>query len=161
MTGIGTASEIARVNGRLKPCLVPSRSIEVNKISPAPLAAAVSAKATASMPVGLRPPWVKICHSPGATVLASIAQTMHWLPNRSAAVLRTSGLATAAELNETLSAPASKRLRTSSSVRTPPPTVSGIKHCSAVRRTRSNMVPRFSWVAWISRKHSSSAPAAS
>jgi hypothetical protein len=33
------------------------------------------------MPVGLRPPWVKISHLPGETVLASMAQTMHWLPN--------------------------------------------------------------------------------
>jgi len=42
-----------------------------------------------------------------------------------------------------------------------PPTVSGMKQASAVRRTTSIMVPRFSWVALISRKQSSSAPAAS
>jgi hypothetical protein len=45
-------------------------------------------------------------------------------------------------------------------VRTPPPTVRGMKHCSAVRVTRSNIVARFS-VAMMSRKQSSSAPAAS
>src|SRR4051794_11483177 len=49
----------------------------------------------------------------------------------------------------------------SSMVRTPPPTVSGMKQASAVRRTTSSMIPRFSWVAVMSRKHSSSAPAAS
>src|SRR6186713_2619848 len=49
----------------------------------------------------------------------------------------------------------------SSMVRTPPPTVNGMKQASAVRRTTSSMVPRFSWVAVMSRKHNSSAPAAS
>src|SRR5436305_1611059 len=46
-------------------------------------------------------------------------------------------------------------------VRTPPPTVSGMTQASAVRRTTSSMMPRFAWVAVMSRKHSSSAPAAS
>ena len=41
---------------------------------------------------------------------------------------------TAAVLIETLSAPASSSARTSSTVRTPPPTVTGMKQCSAVRR---------------------------
>ena len=40
----------------------------------------------------------------------------------------------------------------SSTVRTPPPTVSGMKQASAVRRTTSNMVSRFSWLAVMSRK---------
>ena len=44
---------------------------------------------------------------------------------------------TAAVLIDTLSAPASSSLRMSSVVRTPPPTVSGMKHCSAVPRTTS------------------------
>ena len=43
------------------------------------------------MPVGLRPPWVKISQRAGAsgcdTRLASIATTMHWSPNFSAASL--------------------------------------------------------------------------
>ena len=59
---------------------------------------------------------------------------MHWLPNFSAASRTNSGRATAAVLIDTLSAPASSNLRMSSTVRTPPPTVSGMKHCSAVRR---------------------------
>ena len=41
------------------------------------------------------------------------------------------GLATAAELKLTLSAPAFSSLRTSSTVRTPPPTVSGMNTCEA------------------------------
>src|ERR1039458_8512267 len=52
------------------------------------------------MPVGLRPPWVKISHaafSPGFdTCLASMATTMHWLPNFSAASLTNARLFTAA-----------------------------------------------------------------
>src|SRR5262245_16667161 len=36
-----------------------------------------------------------------------------------------------------------------------------MKHTSAVRRTTSRMMSRSSWLAVISRKHSSSAPAAS
>jgi hypothetical protein len=56
---------------------------------------------------------------------------------------------------------ASSSLRMSSTVRTPPPTVTGMKQCSAVRATTSKMVSRFSWLAVMSRKQSSSAPAAS
>ena len=43
ITGTPTASEMARVRGRLKPARVPSRSIEVSRISPAPFAATVFA----------------------------------------------------------------------------------------------------------------------
>ncbi len=92
---------------------------------------------------------------------ASSATVMHWLPNFSALAEITSGVATAAVLKLTLSAPASSSVRTSSGVRTPPPMVSGMKHCSAVREARSSNVPRFSRLAAISRKQSSSAPAAS
>ncbi len=163
MTGIETASAIARVRGKSKPSRVPSRSIEVSRISPAPLASTSFANSTASMPVAWRPPWVKISNPLGVATpdFASIATTMHWEPNFSAARATKSGSLTAAVLIETLSAPASSRLRMSSSVRTPPPTVSGMKHCSAVRRTTSRMVSRFSWLAVMSRKQSSSAPAAS
>ena len=119
------------------------------------------AQPTASSPVALRPPWVKTSQRPGAVWRASIATTMHWSPYFSAASRTNSGRATAAELIETLSAPASSRRRMSSTWRTPPPTVSGMKHCSAVRATTSRMVSRFSWLAVMSRKVSSSAPAAS
>src|SRR5579871_581851 len=68
---------------------------------------------------------------------------------------------TAAVLIETLSAPEARSVRTSSMVRTPPPTVSGMKQASAVRRTTSRRIARSSWLAVMSRKQSSSAPAAS
>ena len=55
----------------------------------------------------------------------------------------------------------SNSARASSTLRTPPPTVNGMKHTSAVRRTISSSVPRPSWLADMSRKHSSSAPASS
>ncbi len=104
---------------------------------------------------------MKISQRPSLTLFASIATTMHCAPNRFAAAFTTSGSATAAVLNDTLSAPASSSARTSSGVRTPPPTVSGMKHRSAVRLARSSSVPRFSLLAEMSRKQSSSAPAAS
>src|SRR6185437_6941627 len=161
MMGIRTESAIARVKGISKPALVPSRSIEVTRSSPAPSAAMRLAQSTASSPVPRRPPWVKTPHWPAAVAFASIATTMHWLPNFSAASRTKSGRATAAVLIDTLSAPASSNLRMSSTVRTPPPTVSGMKHCSAVRLTTSYSVSRPSWLAVMSRKHNSSAPSLS
>ena len=68
---------------------------------------------------------------------------------------------TAALLIATLSAPARSNVLTSSSVRTPPPTVSGMNTCSAVRRTTSIIVARSPDEAVTSRKVSSSAPSAS
>ena len=90
-----------------------------------------------------------------------MATTMHWSPNFSAASLTKARRFTAAVLIDTLSAPEDSSARMSSIVRTPPPTVSGMKQASAVRRTTSRMMPRFSWLAVMSRKQSSSAPAAS
>src|SRR5674536_87621 len=91
------------------------------------------------MPVGWRPPWVKISQRAGSpafdTCLASMATTMHWSPNFSAASLTNARLFTAAVLIDTLSAPDESSARMSSMVRTPPPTVSGMKQASAVRRT--------------------------
>src|ERR1700722_9893534 len=155
---------MARVSGRSKPWRVPSRSIEVRRISPAPSDTTSWAYSMASIPVELRPPWVKISQRsepPRFTRLASMATTMHWSPNFSAASLTNSRRLTAAELIEALSAPERSSVLMSSTVRTPPPTVNGMKQASAVRRTTSNMIPRFSWVAVMSRKQSSSAPAAS
>ena len=50
-----TRSETAAVSARSKPLRVPSRSIEVSRISPAPRAAPSLAHSTASRPVGLAP----------------------------------------------------------------------------------------------------------
>ena len=83
---------------------------------------------------------------------------MHWLPKRVAPAVTSSGVRTAGELIDTLSAPASSSSRISSTVRMPPPTVNGMKTLSAMRRTTSRMMSRRSWLAVMSRKTSSSAP---
>ncbi len=158
MIGTPVASRTARKSAVSKPDLVPSRSMEVSRISPAPARAMRRAHFTASRPVGRRPPWVKTSHRPGPAARASTATTMHWLPKRSAARDTSSGSATAALLMLALSAPASSSRRTSSMLRTPPPTVSGMNSSAAVRDTTSRMVSRFSWEAAMSRKASSSAP---
>src|SRR5580700_4452198 len=91
------------------------------------------------MPVGLRPPWVKISQrsaSPGCdTFLASMATTMHWSPNFSAASLTKARRDTAAVLIDTLSAPEVNSARMSSMVRTPPPTLAAPHDPSAQRPT--------------------------
>ena len=63
----------------------------------------------------------------------------------------------AAVFTDTLSAPACSMRRISSTLRIPPPTVSGIKHCAAVRCTTSTMVARWSLLAVMSRNTNSSA----
>src|SRR5438094_337820 len=90
-----------------------------------------------------------------------MATTMHWVPNRSAAAFTKSGCSTAAVLILTLSAPAVNKVRISSRVPTPPPTVSGMNTCSAVLVTTPRIVFRFSYEAVMSRKQSSSAPSRS
>ena len=77
--------------------------------------------------------------SPSARRFASIAITMHCVPNRSAHRWSVAGSRTAALFIETLSAPARSSSFTSSSVRTPPPTVSGMNTCSAVREITSSV----------------------
>ena len=72
-----------------------------------------------------------------------------------------SGFLIAAELKLTLSAPFKSNCLMSSIVFTPPPTVIGIKHFSAVFLTRSIVTSLFSRVAAISKKQISSAPASS
>jgi phosphoribosylformimino-5-aminoimidazole carboxamide ribonucleotide (ProFAR) isomerase len=70
-------------------------------------------------------------------------------------------LGTAALFTLTLSAPAASNACTSSSSLTPPPTVRGMKTCSAVREITSIVAARPSIVAVMSRKTSSSAPSRS
>ncbi len=119
------------------------------------------------MPVPLRPPCVVtskpegVGRSPAGTRRASTDRTMHWAPNRSESSLSSSGRTMAAVFTPTLSAPARSSLSTSSGLRTPPPTVSGMNTCSAVRRTTSKVVSRSEEDAVTSRKVSSSAPSAS
>ena len=82
-------------------------------------------------------------------------------PKRRAASATSAGLSTAAVLMLTLSAPALRSFLTSSTLRTPPPTVSGMNTCSATRSITGTMVSRASLEAVMSRKAISSAPASS
>ena len=78
ITGIVTARETAAVSSQSNPARVPSRSIEVSRISPAPRDSASRAHSTAS--VGSR---ACRCANRPRTVLArfaSIATTTAWLP---------------------------------------------------------------------------------
>ena len=68
-----------------------------------------------------------------------------------------SGRASAEELTETLSAPASRTAWASATDRMPPPIVNGMKTLSAVRRASATIVSRRSCEAVMSRKTSSSA----
>ena len=56
MTGIDTASFTARISSRSKPDFVPSRSMELSRISPAPSRSQVAASVTASTGRPSRPP---------------------------------------------------------------------------------------------------------
>src|SRR5690349_5856208 len=76
ITGTGTASHTARVSARSKPLLVPSRSMLVSRISPAPCPAIFPAHATASSPRALRPPCVNTSQRPSPDARASMATTM-------------------------------------------------------------------------------------
>src|SRR5581483_1411532 len=144
------------------PSPVPSRSIEVRSTSPAPRRTVASlAHVIASSPVGVRPASIQTSQPPPGRRFASIARTTPWAPKRSAQRARSPGSRTAALFRQTLSAPARSSARTSSSLRTPPPTVSGMNTRSAVRATTSSVARRPSIVAAISRNTSSSAPSAS
>ena len=95
---------------------------------------------------------------PSAFVFASIATTIACAPHAPAHRCDELRLLTAAVLMLTLSAPAASSARTSSSLRTPPPTVSGTNVASAVRATTSSSVPRPSCDAVMSSSAISSAP---
>jgi hypothetical protein len=76
--------------------------------------------------------------------LASIATTMHCEPCFCAASYTSCGFDTAEVFMLTLSAPALSRRRTSSTLRTPPPTVSGMKTCEATASMMSRIRSRLS-----------------
>ena len=158
-----TCERIARIISRSNPFSVPSASIEFSSTSPAPSSWARRAHHNASMPVEWRPPMVVtskpdcVCCSPRSR-RASTESTRTWLPKRWEISLISVGLLIAAVLTLTLSAPHRKSWSTSSTERTPPPTVSGMNSCWAVLLTTSNMVRRCPVEAVTSRKVSSSAP---
>src|SRR5690606_17120751 len=87
-----------------------------------------------------------------------MATTIHCEPWYWAASRTSSGLATAALLMETLSAPALSRRWMSATLRTPPPTVSGMKIWLATDSMMGRMRSRSSLLAVMSRNVSSSAP---
>src|SRR5258708_4394002 len=161
ITGIETIPAMAAVSSQSKPMPVPSRSMEVSRISPAPRSSASRAQASAFLPVGLRPPATKTSAASAgpAPRRASMATITACEPKRPAILPIRLGSATAAELMLILSAPASKTWAASSSVRMPPPTVKGTNISRAARRTVSVKVLRSSWVAVMSSSTISSAPA--
>jgi len=87
-----------------------------------------------------------------------MATTMCSEPNSTAALSTSLGSRTAALLMLTRSAPASRASSTSRRDFTPPPRVRGTLATFATLRNTSSIVFRFSTVAVMSRKPSSSAP---
>ncbi len=165
ISGTSTAARTAPMSSRSNPAVVPSASMEFSRISPTPSRTPRRAQSTASSPVPRWPPCVVTSNpdaQPAAAVRrASTDSTMHCEPNSRAASGSRSGRAIAAVFSDTLSAPARSSRFTSPVLRTPPPTVSGMNTCSAVRRTTSYLVSRSPLDAVMSRKVSSSAPSAS
>src|SRR5438045_1490032 len=159
ITGRRTASLTALVSSTSYPAWVPSLSMEVSRISPAPNLWPSAAHSTASRPEGRRPPWLNTSQPDKPSRLrASIASTTHCAPKTSAHRVMRFGSARAAVLTETLSAPCVSSSPMSCTLRTPPPTASGMNTSSAVRATASRRMRRASEEAVISRKTISSAP---
>ena len=129
----------------------------VTRSSPVPRETACFAHSMALSPVAVLPPWVKTSQC-SSTRRASIATTMHWLPNFSAASEMRAGFLMAAVLREILSAPARRHSRMVSTERMPPPTVKGMNTFSATFSARDTTVGRSSLEAVMSRNTSSSAP---
>ncbi len=123
MTGIDTAAATVAVNSQSKPMPVPSRSIDVSRISPAPRAslpaptdgiASVGSVADASrQPQGRRATLSSRCRRRRAPnrCLASIATTTACDPKRSPMRVISDGSFTAAELMLSLSQPGVKHRR--------------------------------------------------
>jgi len=163
ITGICTALLTIAVSSQSKPPRIPSVSIEVSKISPAPRDSASRAQSKTRRPVAFRPPLTKTSASStpaSSTRRASIATITACAPKLPPISPINSGRAIADELILTLSAPASNTAAASSALRIPPPTVNGTNSAAAARFTVSNKVPRPSCVAVISNSTISSAPAA-
>ncbi len=137
ITGTPTASRPPGSARGRSPSLVPSRSIDVSRISPAPSASAspgprhrVDAGRRAAAVGGDLP----------ARARRGAAAGRRWPRPRTGRRTRrparpiSSGRSTAAVLTPTLSAPARSRRRASSTERMPPPTVNGMNTSSATRR---------------------------
>ena len=120
--------------------------MDVTSSSPAPRSTARSAHAT-DVEAG---PFAAALHDDlparrttvDARRRASIATTTACRPKRDAQREMSVGSVTAAVFSDTLSAPARRTSRISTTLRTPPPTVSGTNARRAVRSTMSRSVPR-------------------
>ena len=137
-----TASSAACHRG-LNPDFIPSRSIEVSKFTaPFPV---ICANSTIN-------PWVygPVCEQfPFAGGCSFALNRRQCIGCKMIGCLTDHiGFSRAAGPKHTLSAPANRRARILNRARHL--TVRGMA-CSAVRRTISNIVPRFSWVAWMSK----------
>ncbi len=131
----------------------------VRRISPAPRSWASASHAPMVSWVRVRPASTAT-RIPYAGRRTSTARTTHWLPNRVASSVMSSGRRTAAEFTATLSHPAMSRASASATVRMPPPTVNGMNTSRATAATILAAVSRFSMPAVMSRNTSSSAPSA-
>ena len=134
------ASATARVSSRSKPSRVPSRSIDVSRISPAPSALGLARPTRPRRcPVGVRPPWMYDLPAGRRRRAAGRRwrTTTHCAPNSSAISAISSGRCDRRGVDAHLvgarpAAAGGRRRR----VRMPPPTVNGMNTSSAVRRPR-------------------------
>src|SRR5690606_7300054 len=108
ISGTVLTSRIACTSSRSKPCLVPSASMEFTRSSPAPRSMACRAQSSPSSSVSVRPPCVVTTNPDGTRGerFRSRESTSACDPKRSAISESSSGLAIAALLTPTLSAPA-------------------------------------------------------
>src|SRR5450432_2938807 len=97
MTGMETVPATDAVSSQSKPIPVPSRSMDVSRISPAPRDSASLAQSTTFLPVDLRPPATNTSASAGDCCprLPSIATTTACDPKRLAILEISSGPAMA------------------------------------------------------------------
>ncbi len=156
ITGIFAFSETRLVSSISYPAFVPSQSILVSNISPAPSSSAFF-RPFKRINSGIHTAAVKV-HIPTALIFTFLRQSHRQRTVCrifSAASLISSGRFIAALLTATLSAPALRIFLKSSTVRIPPPTVNGINTCFATASTISTTVSRASDDAVMSRKTSS------
>ncbi len=76
-SGTSTTARTAAISSRSKPALVPSASIELSRISPAPSRAACAAQAIASSPAACRPPCVVTSNPLGWSAAAPCVDGQH------------------------------------------------------------------------------------
>ena len=133
----------------------------VSRISPAPRSAASRAQATASRPVGVRPPATYASQLAGLPALASIATTTHCAPKFARQLVDQLGPRERRRVDRDLvGAGVEHRLGVGHRA-DPAADRERDEHLVGRRRASSTTVSRLSEVAVMSRNTSSSAPAAS